>query len=102
MTTCTFNKAWFGVCGNENCEEHKDLVCCSCGKPATHECSGTIGLVCGALLCDDCEHTICANGCNSGAPLPKGYKSHCKKGEQKFVVWFKLVDPWIKKLQTES
>lgn len=83
---CKFNEAWIGQCeaeADENgfCEKHKGKVCCSCGKPTTHNCDETMGLVCGAPLCDDCEHTIHSvfmgiarlrvNGCNSGGELPK-------------------------------
>ena len=91
---CTYNLAWIGNCkketteGNKCCDEHKDKKCCSCGEPATHECSETMGLVCGADLCDNCEHTLCENGCNSGADLPAGYKGHCKKTEQVYTPWY--------------
>ena len=66
----------------------ENIKCASCGCPATHGCPATNVLVCGAPLCDNCEHTICENGCNSGAPLPTGYKEHCKKGEQVYKLWF--------------
>ena len=69
-------------------EEHLHLKCSSCGNTATHMCEETMGLVCGAPLCDDCEHTICENGCNSGAPLPKGYKWHCRKDSQVYQPWY--------------
>ena len=92
VVTCSFDRAWIGRCGNdaENglCEEHKGVKCCSCGKQATRECSETMQLVCGAPLCDDCEHTIRDNGYNSGGELPKGLKGHCKKSEQVYKPWF--------------
>lgn len=91
---CEFVKAWIGKCGKPlgpgmiMCDEHSTKKCCSCGAPATHECPETMGLVCGCDLCDECEHTICTNGCNSGAPLPEGLKGHCKKSEQKIKPWW--------------
>jgi len=93
MSTCTFSKAWVGKCGqlaveDNRCEEHKGLVCSSCGASATHNCDATMGpMVCGFDLCDDCEHTIRSNGCNSGGELPEGYKGHCKKGTQVYKSW---------------
>lgn len=90
---CKFDKAWIGKCktetdGGEYCDEHKEIKCCSCGEKATHECSETMGLVCGAPLCNNCEHTICENGCNSGAPRPDGLGGHCKKDEQVYKPWY--------------
>lgn len=90
---CTFGLAWIGPCNKELdahkfCSEHQDKKCSSCGEPATRECSETMGLVCGVYLCDNCEHTICENGCNSGASLPPGLKSHCKKNEQVYKPWY--------------
>lgn len=96
-TKCSFSKAWIGACNkqiNDNnscCEEHRCLKCCSCGEQATHECPETMGLVCGAPLCSNCEHTICENGCNSGASLPPGLKSHCKKNEQVYKPWYTIL-----------
>lgn len=89
---CKFNEAWVGQCKNEAtengyCAKHKDLYCSSCGEKATHSCPETMGLVCGAPLCDECEHTIQDNGCNSGGKLPSGYKSHCKKNSQVYLTW---------------
>ena len=90
VVTCSFDRAWIGKCKKpaekDLCEEHKGIKCCSCGKRATRECPETMQLVCGAPLCDDCEHTIRHNGYNSG-DLPKGYKSHCKKSEQVYKSW---------------
>jgi hypothetical protein len=88
MCKCNFNEAWRGVCGKEDCKEHKDLVCSSCGKPATHSCDETGAFVCGSPLCDDCEHTIQDNGCNGGGKLPKGLKEHCKKDGQVYTPWY--------------
>jgi len=96
---CKYNLAWIGDCKepeveNGMCEKHKDLKCCSCGKPATHECAETGQFVCGAELCDDCEHTRCADGTNGGigffrtSELPKGFKEHCKKSEQVYKPWY--------------
>lgn len=96
---CKFKKAWIGKCqnevveGSEFCKEHNNLKCCSCGQPATHDCSETGQFVCGSPLCDDCEHTIFPEGTNGGIgfneqPCPKGMKRHCKKTEQKFNPWY--------------
>lgn len=90
---CRFDLAWIGQCKNPAdesgfCEKHKDIKCVSCGEQATHECAETMGLVCGAPLCDNCEHTIQSNGCNSGGDLPKGFKSHCKITDQVFKPWY--------------
>jgi len=96
--SCKFQIAWIGKCKepaleNGMCEKHKDLKCSSCGAPATHECSETGQFVCGFLLCDDCEHTICESGTNGNigffrtSPLPEGMKEHCKKSEQKHFSW---------------
>ncbi len=93
MDKCKFNIAWVGQCKQDAdetgyCQEHGLLVCRSYGKQATHTCHETFILVCGTPLCDGCEHTLCENGCNSGAPLPKGMKDHCKKGEQVYDPWY--------------
>lgn len=58
MEECGFNIAWVGKCKNPKpCPDHKDKVCCVCGESATRECPETFSLVCGALLCDNCEHS---------------------------------------------
>jgi hypothetical protein len=89
---CKFNLAWVGPCKEETevefCEKHSNLKCCSCGEQATRECPETMGLVCGAPLCNNCEHTMRSNGCNSGGELPEGLKGHCKKTEQVYQPWY--------------
>ena len=51
---CQFDIAWQGKCGkptiegSKYCKEHDGLKCKNCGNQATHECSETFGLVCGA------------------------------------------------------
>ena len=35
----------------------KPKPCASCGAPATHECQATNGMICGAPLCDACQHS---------------------------------------------
>jgi hypothetical protein len=95
---CKFDIAWRGKCNelavkNGMCEEHADLLCVSCGKPATHSCSETGQFCCGAPLCDDCEHTIADDGTNGNigffqtAPFPEGMHAHCKKTEQVNFPW---------------
>lgn len=96
---CDFQKAWIGPCKSPTtegarCSDHAHIKCASCGSPATHECSQTGQFVCGAPLCDECEHTIAEDGTNGGigffrtSPLPSGMKEHCKKAEQKFKPWY--------------
>jgi len=96
---CRFDKAWVGKCdkpADESgfCEEHKGVKCVSCGAQATHECPETGQFVCGAPLCDDCEHTNYTNGTNGGigffkvSERPEGMKEHCKKSEQKCFPWY--------------
>ena len=90
---CGFNVAWVGKCKSEKpCSVHKDLICSSCGNPATHECGETGQFVCGSNHCDDCEHAIAPDGTNGGVgffstipqEMKKTWKSHVKKTEQKF------------------
>lgn len=58
---CKFNKAWIGICKQENikgyeyCEEHLNCKCAICGNQATHDCAETMQFVCGANLCDSLE-----------------------------------------------
>ena len=97
---CKFQIAWVGQCkeetisDNDMCPKHALKTCVSCGKPATHECDSTGQFVCGAPLCDDCEHTICEDGTNGGvgfyktSKLPDGYREHCKKSEQVYTLWY--------------
>jgi hypothetical protein len=100
---CKFNEAWRGQCGKPAvkdgmCEEHANFVCTVCGKPATHNCEETGQFVCGAMLCDDCEHLTFPDGTNGGIgfnaqDLPEGFKSrHVKKTDQKFTSWI-MRDP---------
>ena len=96
---CNFVKSWVGSCKNEAddsgfCSEHKELKCCSCGEKATHDCEETGQFVCGALLCNNCEHTIFEDGTNGGIGFnaqdcPEGMSRHCKKSEQRFTPWYK-------------
>lgn len=97
--SCKFDNAWQGNCGKHTegddlyCLEHKELKCCSCGEPATHTCSETGQFVCGAPLCDDCEHTTFGDGTNGGIGFnarkpPEGMSTHCKKTDQKHKPWY--------------
>jgi len=62
---CTFDRAWQGPCGREDCKEHANLVCCSCGAKATRSCPECLRFgVCGESLCDNCAHN------DSGQPGP--------------------------------
>lgn len=99
LVICGFDKAWIGKCKTlvhkegGKCEEHKYIKCCSCGAQATRKCDETGQFVCGAQLCDDCDHTIFEDGTNGGIgfnaqPPPDGIKVHCKKTEQKFKPWY--------------
>jgi hypothetical protein len=95
---CRFQVAWIGRCKepaveNGMCKEHAKEKCVSCGAPATRTCEETGQFVCGAPLCDNCEHTIATDGTNGNigfyrsAPLPEGMHEHCKKTEQKEFSW---------------
>lgn len=104
MFICGFGLAWIGECEEsvinegERCENHKDEKCSSCGEPATHQCSETGQFVCGAPLCDNCEHTIAEDGTNGNigffrtAKLPDGYRAHCRKDEQIYIPWYARED----------
>ena len=96
MNKCKFIKAWIGNCNRTSsdsfCEEHEGIACVNCREQATHECEETMGMVCGAPLCDDCEHTIQSNGCNSGGELPEGLRTHCRRGEQVYKPWYMWED----------
>jgi len=86
---CKFRDNWKGVCENEAlenkeyCEEHLGLECSSCGKQATHSCHETLTqFVCGAPLCDDCEHWIAEeDGTNR-------VMKHVKKEDQEHKPWY--------------
>ena len=94
---CLWDQAWIGKCKlpsvkNGCCEKHQ-AACCSCGAPATHDCDETGQFVCGAPLCDNCEHTLHADGTNGGIGFnmrkpPEGMKTHCRKTEQRFTPWY--------------
>lgn len=95
---CNFNEAWIGKCENESpCEKHANQTCASCGAQATHDCEQTGQFVCGSPLCDECEHAIAPDGTNAGigffSTIPdemiKTWKSHIKKTDQKYDVWWK-------------
>ena len=93
---CRFNDSWAGRCGQPGepyCAKHTDLKCVSCGKQATQSCGETGQFVCGAPLCDDCEHTLYEDGTNGGIGFnmrspPEGMKIHCKKSEQRYQPWY--------------
>ena len=86
---CKFGNAWVGQCkeiaidSTDFCEEHLGVLCCVCGKQATHACAETGGFVCGAPLCDNCEHKLDKER-TSGIMCGSG---HCKKGEQEYNSW---------------
>jgi hypothetical protein len=95
---CRFVKEWVGTCtedvieGSDYCEEHSKLKCVSCGAQATQGCSETGSMVCGAPLCNECDHTTFPTGSNGGIgfralPLPPHMKHHCKKTEQRYHDW---------------
>lgn len=94
MNHCRYSLAWRGPCRapveleGQHCDDHQRENCASCGASATGECSETMGpFVCGQPICDNCEHTLCSNGCNSGGERPPGLDTHCPKSEQVFKVW---------------
>ncbi len=63
---CKFDIAWVGACGkptnNGWCTEHEGLVCCVCKGKAVRSCEHTGTLVCGAPLCDTCQHSLDGGG----------------------------------------
>lgn len=101
MSNCGFDEAWIGKCKEQathgnRCEKHAGQTCASCGKPATRSCDQTGQFVCGAPLCDTCEHTIAADGTNGGigfvrtAPYPDGLGAHCKPSQQQYKPWYEV------------
>ena len=99
MAKCIWCKAWIGQCklesidGTTVCQEHTK-ECCSCGRPATHNCGETGLFVCDAPLCDDCEHTTFPDGTNGfyEQTPPEGMNLHCRKSEQRFRPWYAQED----------
>ena len=55
--------AWIGQCskqavpGQNLCREHGNLKCVECGEQACRDCEMAAQLVCGAPLCDKCDHS---------------------------------------------
>jgi len=95
MSVCRFIRAWIGPCSAPiPCKIHENTKCVSCEGAATHECEETGQSVCGAKLCDECEHTIAADGTNGGiglyrtAPLPEGCGTHVRKDKQVYTPWY--------------
>jgi hypothetical protein len=95
VEVCSFHISWVGKCNNlQPCKEHSHLRCVSCGEPAVRSCDETGQFVCGAALCNDCEHLIFPDGTNGGvgfnqSELPEGFTSnHIKPIEQKFTPWY--------------
>lgn len=94
---CDFDEAWIGRCkNNKPCEKHDKLVCVSCGEKATRSCESTNGLVCGAPLCDACEHTLGSKGVTIGLSFsedkynkaPAHLQLHCRKDQQVYKPWY--------------
>lgn len=91
---CNFDIAWVGKCRESvPCVKHAGRKCSSCHAAATRECGETGQFVCGADLCDDCEHAIFPDGTNGGIGfnaqvLPTGTRRHCKKTEQRHQPWY--------------
>jgi len=87
--TCKYIKCWQGRCQHpavkdEYCEEHKDKRCCACGAKSTHNCAETMGpFVCGAELCDDCNHHVGPNGTNQNG-------THGRKGTGRYKSWLEM------------
>lgn len=59
---CHFSRAYIGQCtetvvaGKKYCKAHAAVVCAGCGKQASHDCPETFQFMCGAPLCDTCQH----------------------------------------------
>ena len=100
MKQCKWSQAWLGRCKGEAgimgyCGEHDSKKCSSCGDPATHDCGQTGQFVCGAPLCDRCEHAIFPDGTNGGIgfdaarlPVDGLTKRHVRKDAQKHTPWY--------------
>jgi len=97
MEKCIFIKSWVGRCKldaihNQYCAEHSDKKCVNCGEQATHDCDQTMSaFVCGAPLCNDCEHTIFKEGYNQpvdSEDIDNKLPMHVAKGEQKYHPWY--------------
>jgi len=85
---CQFDRAWIGPCGaplsgqETVCPKHRDLKCCSCGAQATRECEHTgIQFVCGAPLCDNCDHAAPLAGKEGMFFLGGGHKPKAEAAE---------------------
>ena len=94
---CEYQIAWSGPCGKENCAEHALKKCISCGEKATRDCDETGQFICGAPLCENCEHTITEDGTNGGIGFnaqkpPEGMSHHCKRSEQRYKPWYARKD----------
>lgn len=97
MSQCQFQIAWVGRCKNycvtnndSMCQEHSELTCCSCGKPATKQCDHTGGLVCGANLCDGCKHSPPEKSSKNWFGMGGSHKSE----EQADKEWSAYYDNW--------
>lgn len=72
------------------------MKCASCGNQATRTCEETGQFVCGANLCDECEHAIAPDGTNGGVgffttvprEMREGWKEHVRKTDQKYEPWY--------------
>lgn len=100
---CKWSIAWRGRCNaqavdQDLCVKHHGKTCHSCGAEATHECEETGQFVCGAPLCNECEHAIFTDGTNGGIGFNAqgGMKAHCKKTEQVHKPWYAR-EPWMAK-----
>lgn len=97
---CKFEKAWQGQCeerainGSDYCGEHDKEMCCSCGEKATHQCHETMGLVCGAPLCENCEDELSPVGTSTGR--------HCKKENQAYTPWYARSDEEQNKIRNDQ
>jgi len=86
---CNYDVPYQGQCQNpvdsplDRCDEHKGRVCCSCGAPATRDCSMASSMVCGAPLCDDCEHITAHNQLSEPGSRWKRMPSHVKRKDIK-------------------
>lgn len=62
---CIYDVCWQGRCknkvqyeGEQFCEEHRDKMCSKCKeRKAVRDCHQHAGsMICGAPLCDECQH----------------------------------------------
>ncbi len=82
---CLLEVSWVGKCDKPStngwCSKHENLKCCSCGAKATQDCDHGSSLICGAPLCETCQHSLDGDRHVTGAV----YKEQTDKRKQEEV-----------------